>query len=65
MIVAEPVRVERPRMTVVGSNEYCARIIAAEPDRYAGLMVEWARRVLARAHKNESEKGVMSDGGIG
>ena len=29
-------------------NAACAAIIAADPDRYQGLMQEWARKVIER-----------------
>ena len=40
----EPRIADRYRET----NETCARIIAAEPERYPGLPQEWARLVLSR-----------------
>ena len=30
-----------------GENLEAARLIAADPERYPGLMTEWARRILA------------------
>ncbi len=32
-------------------NLKAAQIIAAEPDRYAGIMLEWARMILAPAKR--------------
>jgi hypothetical protein len=30
------------------ANLRCAKIILADPSRYRGLMVEWAKRILER-----------------
>jgi hypothetical protein len=44
------------------SNFRAARIIAAEPERYAGIMLEWARAVIAKAPRpKRADEGIVHE----
>lgn len=43
-------KVQEQSVAYQASNLACAKIVAADPDRYPGLMQEWAQLVLQRAN---------------
>jgi hypothetical protein len=40
-------------------NLECARIIAAEPERYGGLLAEWAELVIEKSKPRDRECGPL------
>lgn len=43
-------------------NLRAAEVIAADPERYAGIMLTWARRFLERMERDEVQQSIFREG---